>query len=269
MQQRKSGKATKLMLKNEDVSSRVRRVDFSPADGSWISKWLQWLLDVAAPQRHIISDPAAPEPSLSLRSPITFSLFFFFSISSLSPVPEDPSLSSRFFLISLVQNTSCLHPPHVAVGTLLFFFPERCFDLAPSAGHVLYTRPGAPSQQQTVLSLFKPEWLYKWHLTSSVASMSIIHLNCSSRPSKLLTSYHLHFISAHFFCPSLHTLPFNCQCRSYKLRGGLYDSSAWGCFSTCSWINMAPAAASSRLQSFRCSRASYHYLPRYKTTLGA
>lgn len=61
----------------------------------------------------------------SLRCPCALrsrSVFFFPSISNLSPVPEDPSLSSRCFLISLVQNTSCLHPPHVAVGTPPFFF---------------------------------------------------------------------------------------------------------------------------------------------------
>lgn len=60
----------------------------------------------------------------SLRCPCALrsrSVFFFPSISNLSPVPEDPSLSSRCFLISLVQNTSCLHPPHVAVGTPFFF----------------------------------------------------------------------------------------------------------------------------------------------------
>lgn len=126
----------------------------------------------------------------------------FFCISNLSPVPEDPSLSSRCFLISLVQTTSCLHPPHVAAGTL---FLERWFDLAPSAGHVLHTRPGAPSQQQT-LSLFQPEWLHKSHLTSSVrpcpsyiSTVPLVLPNCWLPTICTLSAYTsaLHFI----LCP--------------------------------------------------------------------
>lgn len=135
--------------------------------------------------------------------------FVFFSISNLSPVPEDPSLSSRCFLISLVQNTSCLHPPHVAVGTLFFraliWSGPICWPCSAHEARGTFPATDTVTIQARVAS----------QVASDVISpsMSIIHLNCSSRPSKLLTSYHLHFISA-YFCPSLHTLPFNCQCRS-------------------------------------------------------
>lgn len=108
-------KVTKPMLKSEDVSRREHRVDFSPGDGSWISKWLHWLLDVAAPQRHIISVAAAPEPSLSLQ--------YFFPPQHQQLVPSawgSLAVVTLFSHQSVVQNTSGLHPPHVAVGTLFF-----------------------------------------------------------------------------------------------------------------------------------------------------
>lgn len=90
------------MLKNQDVSRRVHGVDFSPEDGSWISKWLHWLLDVATSQRHIISVAAAPEPSLSPPSLIT--LFFIqHQQLVLSAWGSLVALSSRYFLINLVH----------------------------------------------------------------------------------------------------------------------------------------------------------------------